>query len=115
MWLFTKQGFFSVVQHEHHKSTLLVRSRSKDDLENLQKMIKRHPVIKKTPDADYLYRMVVMKEEFGKVASELALDIDYPNFKDEIKKNDARRARLYSSVWWVMREIKDRLSSWKGE
>lgn len=106
MWLFTKFGFFSVVESD--ANTLTVRSRSVGDLESL---IDHHGSvlcltksnIKSSPLSDYRYRVFVPKEKWSVTLSQIASDIDYKSFKDKVFDDmDAPRADSYHDVWEVM-------------
>ncbi|MFN8150301.1 MAG: hypothetical protein U0R24_04125 [Solirubrobacterales bacterium] len=39
MWLFTTQGFYSVVAHRDDPETLIVRGRTREDIEALREQI----------------------------------------------------------------------------
>lgn len=99
MWLITKIGFFSIVQKEGDEQ-LCVRSRVREDLEALCSRLPSAPEIVEDAYTDYRYRTWLSHETFAGLARELAEEIDYPNFKDEIHRNAGReRARVYAGVW----------------
>jgi len=107
MWLYTKVGFFSVVAPENPSSDgreyLVVRARVRKDLENLgEKYLPNLGNIIETKTSDYRFRAIVPKAEFGMVMYKIVKDIDYPNFKDAVKKEQGeKRAHVYGSVWAV--------------
>lgn len=108
MWIFSKQGFVSVVKHRHLPGMLLVRGRARDDLENFVRLLeeiggKTHS-IQETPQADYRFRVVACKRTVAKVLARIATDIDYPNFKDEVHGDPARDS-AYMRVWTAMRNF----------
>ena len=106
MWLFTKVGFFSVVQHRDHDDTLLVRARDADDLKALKKRyMPTLGAIQQKDAADYPYRAAIGRNDFAAGMEHIALDIDYMNFKRLIARNDPMRARAYTAVWAVMLSI----------
>ena len=99
MWLFTTQGFYSVVAHRNEPSKVLVRARARADLEALKRQIPDLRVFE-DPDADYRYRAVVAREAWVAAVAILAADIDYPNFKSAVaERQGVERERLYSRVW----------------
>ena len=107
MWLFTTQGFYSVVAHRDEPSKVLVRTRSREDLDALRQQIAGLELIE-DPSADYRYRAVVEREEWEVAASALVAAIDYPNFKSAVaERQGSRRAGFYGEVWRVMRELQD--------
>jgi len=100
MWIFTKFGFFSVVKKDGD-DFLTVRSRVLGDLDNLKKLyLPKLSKIIKNAGTDYPYRAKVAKDDFADGMYKISMDIDYSNFKDEVKilmGND--RANTYGNVW----------------
>jgi len=105
MWVMTSIGFFSATESPTVKNHLQVRARCRADLEALlDRMDARNKVIR-TPKADYLWRIVVRPRTWARWLSTLALDIDYLNFKDEVKRGNPGRAKTYEKVWMECRSI----------
>lgn len=100
MWLMTDFGFFSIVKKEGEEN-LTVRARVKQDLLNLkERYLPGLGAIEETEYADYRYRVRVPREIFAEALRNIALDIDYPNFKSSVaKKQGKARARMYGEVW----------------
>ncbi len=72
MWLFTRYGFFSVVEKE--KGKLTVRARVKRDLENLKnkyKMELGECEILENVGTDYEYRIIYDKKLFSGIAANM--------------------------------------------
>ena len=120
MWLFTTDGFYSVAcarQGDGSKAQpvdpdrMMIRARRR---EHLVRLIERFDelmgdaAIIETPDADYRYRCFVAKSVWTEVASQLAAEIDYDNFKSAVARHlgssvDASRyVELLHEVWDVM-------------
>ncbi len=116
MWLFTKIGFFSVVQKpwDIAQGTLTVRARVRYDLENFRaELAKLYPDVVDLPEievdfrADYHYRIQVHKSSAEKIIGELAYGIDYDNFKQMIAKEQGEiRAGLYARVWQTLLSLR---------
>jgi hypothetical protein len=110
MWLFCKQGFFSVVRHSHRPGHLLVRARLRQDIDNLARLLAQEtgqpcaPLV--TPEADYRYRLEVPREDFARALVKLVEDLDYPNFKLAVH-GDPARDRAYGRVWSIMGELQE--------
>ncbi len=102
MWIFTKHGFYSAVQHTDKANVVLVRARFKGDLESLCKTYDITPEVKYTPAADYLYRMEFKKELWSEIVAKEAADIDYPNFKSEVH-DGTERDTAYMGCWASLR------------
>ena|SRR5581483_10783196 len=105
MWLFTTQGFYSVVAHRRDPDRLLVRARAREDLEALRDQI---PNLRISSDrtADYRWRAVVTRGEWIAAVAQLATEIDYDNFKSAVAaRQGAKRERLYARVWAEMRKL----------
>lgn len=119
MWLFTKYGFFSVVcardlsrkKAKHlqvlDKNLVMIRSRR---FEHLCQLIKRFMSIlddyeiQNTEDTDYPYRLIIPRKLWVKVATELANEIDYGNFKDAAENNNAgfNYCTALHEIWGLM-------------
>lgn len=99
MWLFTTQGFYSVVAHRDDPDTLIVRARTASDIEALREQI---PHIQPFEDAtaDYRHRACVSRAEWLTAVAQLTAEIDYDNFKSEVARSQgADRSQLYGRVW----------------
>lgn len=81
MWIFTKHGFVSAVQHRDKPDILIVRARNGDHLRDVLGMIDDE-AIEHTPNADYPYRNEVSGSEFAKLMADMVGEIDYDNFKN---------------------------------
>jgi hypothetical protein len=110
MWLFSKEGFFSVVRHSHKPGHLLVRARRREDIDRLSRLLSTEtgreltPLV--SPDADYLYRLEVPRLDFARVMVRLVEELDYPNFKSAVH-GDPTRDRAYGRVWSIMAETQE--------
>jgi len=110
MWMFTRIGFFSAVIDPKNPDTLMVRARVRKDLERLRELLPSNPKVLEWEHRDYPYRVIVPKTEFAEAVFELTDGIDYPNFKDHVKKVDGpSRSSLYSKVWGVMFRAEQKL------
>jgi hypothetical protein len=97
MWMMTKIGFFSIV--EKPKGVMCIRSRVKRDLEALRELLPGTEPIIRTAQADYRYRTFIERGAFVRAFHLLACLVDYKNFKEEVKKTNPRREKLYHKVW----------------
>src|SRR4051812_47855589 len=105
MWFLTTQGFYSVVEDRDDSRCLLVRARTRADLEALGDQIVGLEVLE-TREADYRWRARVLREEWVAAAAQLAHAIDYPNFKEAVdERQGSRRSSLYLKVWLVLRRL----------
>jgi hypothetical protein len=103
MWLFTIDGFFSVVQDDYcSEEGLMVRARWRKDLERLSDKIGRRLDIKTIDKADYRYRAKVKKNEWINYCARSASEIDYPTVKGTIAADDPGRSRAYIAVWHAL-------------
>ena len=101
MWLFTPEGFVSVVSGEEFGSELQVRARSEGDLERLR--ASWFPELGETrtiAGRDYPFRALCAKEDLAQALARMARGIDYTNFKDTVaQRHSQKRAKIYSKVW----------------
>lgn len=109
MWLYIKTGFYSVVHKAPcNKDELLVRTRSKNDIDKLQKQLKAkyqfNGNIISSPEADYAYRIIVPREMLASFVANAAMELDYDNFKNTIRGKDYQRHEAYMKCWEAMYE-----------
>jgi len=81
MWIFTRYGFLSVVQHNDEPDILIVRSRFKGHIESIFGDLAK---VMRTVGTDYEYRAEIQKEKVAEVMAKLINNINYGNFKDEL-------------------------------
>jgi hypothetical protein len=101
MWLFTVDGFFSAVKHEDNDS-IMIRSRVKNDLENLKKKINSDTKILSDAGTDYPYRIFIARDLWQSYLKKAVEDLDYCNFKKEIR--EGFRMDAYHDVWSILRQ-----------
>jgi len=108
MWLATQHGFYSIVQKP--AGQFHVRTRCKQDLENLITLAAIEAPMHHTTDGDYAWRIVVGQPEVSAIMAALAASIDYANFKGRIYDNPGQRDKLpaYSQLWSQMLDYQSR-------
>lgn len=107
MWLFTKSGFYSAVQHYDNPDIIHVRARFKGDLERLwNRYLEGEPKVIHTPRNDYPYRMDITRTNWAIILREEAEKIDYENFKDAAHDGTSRDA-AYMGCWSALRRSQD--------
>ncbi len=106
MWLITESGFGSVVAHREKEDVLLVRARSRDDLEAFCRIAAEEGIegfdpggFWEDPSADYRWRMEVGQAAVADLARVLVERIDYDNFKSRVGRDDPGREMIYHGVW----------------
>jgi hypothetical protein len=102
MWIFTTSGFVSAVRNPNDR-TIIVRSR---DHASLVQISKQSGVkISQTPLADYPYRIEIGHDQFVSWISQIAGEIDYFNFKNEVATTRGKRfASALTKVWSTMHD-----------
>ena len=63
-----------------------------------------------TPGADYRYRAWINRNDLATGMSQIAQNLDYDNFKNEVAHHDPDRAHLYSHVWGVLGQLSSAVS-----
>ena len=104
MWMFTKFGFISVVEHRDIPDHLMVRAR---DPRPLREIWPDHPITTLW-DADYRHRITVHRDAFASSMGETVESIDYDNFKNACHEHGEYQ-RALGSVWRVMFEFQSRV------
>jgi hypothetical protein len=106
MWLLTSIGFYSVVAHRDNDETVLIRSRTREDLDQLRRRYLPDLEILENAGTDYRYRALLERSEWEHAAQKLAADVDYPNFKEAVgERQGPQRANLYARIWSALREL----------
>ena len=107
MWVFTPEGFYSVVTAEEFGEELQVRARDEHDLERLRGswFPNLGPTVRK-PDRDYPCRAFCTHDQLGEALARMAQSIDYSNFKNAVaERHGSGRAHIYGRVWSDCRAI----------
>jgi hypothetical protein len=105
MWLMTTQGFYSVVALREQRDRLLVRARTREDIEALRTQIPAIDVFD-DPGADYRWRAEVTRADWRDALAQLVDDVDYDKFKNAVAKDQGeQRALLYGQVWATLLEL----------
>lgn len=108
MWLFTKYGFYSIVQDEKDKNIFKVRARKKGDLQELKSNLKdvSDCSIHQDLKADYRFRIFINSKQFQSLMIHFTNSLDYTDFKNSIYENKSQKDKLdsYHKVWDVMYE-----------
>lgn len=86
MWMYTKHGAYSVVEHRSGEE-MMVRTRHRQYLENLMEAADVSHEIIVTPEADYEFRIVVSKADWEVIGKYLITSITYPDFKTHLGKS----------------------------
>lgn len=108
MWLLTPRGFYSVVADRDDAEHVLVRTRTRVDLEALRDVL-GDIEIQETPGRDYRWRSSVRRVAWSTALVLLAAEIDYSNFKAEVERRQGpERARLYHEIWAALLALQRR-------
>jgi hypothetical protein len=106
MWLFTKIGFYSIVQHHEDPNIFLIRARAEKDLINLKNEVLSigRRKIHTSEDRDYFCRVFVDRTELYEIMSHLIALVNYTNFKNEVAKQLDQKDKMtsYHRVWSAM-------------
>lgn len=114
MWVFTQVGFFSATLFDEMCPTdtrIQVRARVRADLEALVARYCAEPVeILQWPGRDYPYRIIITRQQWAEIVSQVVLEIDYGNFKDRVKAvQGGLRSAYYGDVWGVLYDLEAKL------
>jgi hypothetical protein len=114
VWVFTQNGFYSVVAYDPARDhgggppgedLLLVRARVREDLELLRRWIPSLE-IREHGRADYRFRTVMSREQWKQILGAEVDYLDYTNFKNRVaEKQGHERHEAYMRVWSAMRRL----------
>lgn len=108
MWLFTRDGFFSIAATPFCKpGDVAIRCRRK---EHITKLIARHKLdaeILCVENSDYKYRIQIPRTLWAKVVEAEAQAIDYASFKDSLVEAgaDSDYLRAMFTTWGVLHKM----------
>lgn len=117
MWIFTTQGFASVVKDTERKARkssrgaewLLLRCRTKNHIQSFERMLKRlgwSGMHSYSPNRDYAYRLSLTRDQLAKLMVYVADDVDYPNFKVAASAEGGDRYHdALTRVWSSMQRL----------
>jgi len=102
MWIFTRYGFFSFVCPIQYDGSIelekvAIRARSEDHLRRLQGRFPDLAADKiiSTPGGDYPYRIILSKDRWAQIIGELALEVDWTNFRNEVAAHQGPDGQYY--------------------
>lgn len=101
MWIFTKSGMLSVVEHRDSPETLLVRARA---LEHLKAAFPDYEIWTES-GSDYRYRAWIGREAVAEYVAQQVKSVDYDNFKASLTDDRYHDACL--SVWCAMMRMQN--------
>lgn len=111
MWVLTTEGFLSATAMPGHpQAGVQVRARVRDDLVKLlshfdpaeQRRLGNQSSLRiiHTPDNDYEFRVFLTHEQWARYLAEMALSLDYDNFKYAVdERQGSERHMVYLRVW----------------
>ena len=116
MWVFTRYGFFSFVCPSQDDGSVdskkvAIRARSENHLRRLQGRFSDLAAEKiiTTPRGDYPYRIILSKQRWAQIIGELALEVDWTNFRNEVAAHQGADGQSYleaiHDVWDRMAHI----------
>jgi hypothetical protein len=111
MWTFTPDGYYSVVQkpQDRKNGTLTIRTRNRQDMDALIADYLPDAKPYKVKHSDYEWRIRVPKRDWADAVAQMAMNVDYSNFKDEVTKRQGwKRHDVYLRVWQALLSISDR-------
>jgi hypothetical protein len=99
MWIMLYDCFFSIVSKDCAPDELMVRARRPGDIQKVWKDAK----ITKYDKSDYMFRAAIKRTDIIAALSTEVMDIDYDNFKNEVRDKPLHDA--YLSVWTAMARL----------
>jgi hypothetical protein len=103
MWVFMKDAFLSIVEHEAEPRLLHIRGRVRGDIE---KIFPEADVVE-TIEGDYRFRTSLPRERVAQAVALRLSKINYTNFKNSVADMDRKQA--YIDVWSAMYDEQHRL------
>ena len=110
MWVFTREGFFSVVHDRYcEPDEVMILARKAEDIERLTDALEgRVGLVLEFKHTDYRYRMAVKKITWAEYLRRSSMEIDYENYRDLIAADDKDRYEAYSKCWNSLKNWQDK-------
>jgi len=108
MWLFTRDGFYSVAATKFCKpGDVAVRARRKEHIERLMDRHGFEAEILCFAESDYKYRVQIPRELWSRILAHEAETLDYNSFKDALVEEhaDSEYLRAMFTTWGVLRKM----------
>lgn len=103
MWIFTKDGFISVVQHESDPALVRVRARKR---EHLERWFPHADIIEMDAEADYRWHADVERLDLVVVLTDAVFDLDYTSHvKEAIAGDDDDFYKALLDTWFALHEL----------
>lgn len=102
MWVFTKNGFYSVCANKDNRELMHVRAQFREDIEHLRSVISRTYVpeeMQETPLGDYRFRVNVTRSAWNYFVEKESESVDYTKFKPAVKDKSDIRKESYLAVF----------------
>ncbi|MGI9535977.1 MAG: hypothetical protein ACR2PB_02825 [Desulfocapsaceae bacterium] len=120
MWLYTRDGFYSVVYDDYcSDGELMIRARVIDDLERLLKKLQIDDAdILVIRNADYRYRLKLSAGQWATYVAQEAASIDYDNFKNTVARDANERSTAYMKCWeamYLFQEAQAQFNHWDDD
>ena len=103
MWLFTSEGFISVVAHSEKPNLLLVRGRDEGSLLSLVEAT--GATLRHTPSNDYPYRIEVLRTAYSAWLVDQMSNLDYTNYKAHMWSQRPEFGDALHDVWVAMHQV----------
>lgn len=111
MWVFSQQGFVSIVRNRNDHRYMLLRAREKADLMHFAELAREAGVpfgeVEDTPWADYAYRVELKENHARLLIMHAVKNIEYDNFKASVHGEPERDA-AYMRIWRAMYDFQER-------
>jgi hypothetical protein len=106
MWVFTKHGFLSAVQHDQDRARMRVRARRREHLDNAFPDYDILDMQEAEGQHDYRWHLDISRGEWIDYLADAAMDVDYTSHvKEAISGDDAEMYRAMMKVWSAMYEL----------
>lgn len=100
MWIFTKNGFVSCVQHRENTDVIIVRARKREHLASFVGDQLAANIFT-LEFSDYQYRIELPRATLQQLVAAQIDQLDYPNFKNSIGYDEMDYQRACGATWEV--------------
>ena len=113
MWVFTQDGFISVVDNKQEPGKLTARARDEQSLQLLAELAGSE--IHRSKNCDYPYRTFVTRDQLNEFMTAQIDSLDYRNFKSRVWQSRGEKYHdACTDVWEAMLAVTDNAARGTG-
>ncbi len=84
MWIFSRNGFVSLIQHPQKPGSLVVQTQTREEMEQVVRLLDGKHEIERSYDGSFRFSTIADKDAVAMLVAQLATKIDYSRFTQSV-------------------------------